>query len=73
MIGLAPWNYINLIENKILVIIKPKRDTRLHKNRAELDFFATVVKIPSFYHFFGLKNVKFLPFNIKHLIINIKS
>ena len=73
MIGLAPWNYIHLIENIILVIIKPKRDTRLQKNRAELDFFATVVKIPAFYHFFGLKRVKFLPFDIKHLIINIKS
>ena len=35
---LAPWNYVHSIENKILVKIKPKRDTRLQKNRAELDF-----------------------------------
>ena len=38
IIKLAPWNYVHSIENKILVKIKPKRDTRLQKNRAELDF-----------------------------------
>ena len=53
IIKLAPWNYVHSIENKILVKIKPKRDTRLQKNRAELDFLATVVKIPAFFQFFG--------------------
>ena len=50
MIELTPWNYFHSIENNILVKIKPKRDTRLQKkNRAEVDFFATVVKIPAFF------------------------
>ena len=39
IIKLAPWNYVHSIENKILVKMKAKRDTRLQKkNRAELDF-----------------------------------
>ena len=38
IIKLEPWNYVHSIENKILVKIKPERDTRLQKNRAELDF-----------------------------------
>ena len=64
IIKLTPYNYFHSIENKILVKIEPKRDTRLQKkNRAQLDFFATVVKIPAFFHFL-LKWVKFLTLNI---------
>ena len=57
---LAPWNYVNSIENKILVKIKPKRDTRL-QNKIEQSsiFLATVVKIPTFFHFFCLNGLNF--------------
>ena len=59
ILGLAPWNYFHSIENNILFQIKPKRDTRLQKkNRVDLDFFATVVKIPAFFHFLGLKGLR---------------
>ena len=59
-IKLAPWNYFHSIENFFLVKIKPKRDTRLQKKkRAELDFCATVVKIPSFFQFFCLNGFNF--------------
>ena len=62
---LAPWNYVQSIENKILVSIKPKRDTMLQqKIEQSLIFLATVVKIPAFFHFYLLKGVKFLTFNI---------
>ena len=62
---LAPWNYVQSIENKILVSIKPKRDTRLQqKIEQSLIFLATVVKIPAFFLFYLLKGVKFLTFNI---------
>ena len=44
MIGLAPWNYFHLIENKILVKIMPKRDTRLQRK--------TMIKIPAFFSIF---------------------
>ena len=53
IIKLAPWNYVYSIENKILVKIKPKRDTRLQKNEQSSIFLATVVKIPAFFQFFG--------------------
>ena len=43
--GLAPWNYIHSIENKILVTTRPKRDP--------------VVKIPAFFSFYGLKGLNF--------------
>ena len=44
---LAPWNYVHSIENKILVKIKPKRDTRLQKKIEQISIFlATMVKIP---------------------------
>ena len=53
MIKLAPWNYVHSIENKILVKIKPKRDTRLQKKIDQSSIFlATVVKIPAFFQFF---------------------
>ena len=54
IIKLAPWNYVHSIENKILVKIKPKRDTRLQKKIKQSSIFlATVVKIPAFFQFFG--------------------
>ena len=54
IIKLAPWKYVHSIENKILVKIKPKRDTRLQKKSSRARFFlATVVKIPAFFQFFG--------------------
>ena len=54
IIKLAPWNYVHSIENKILVKIKPKRDTRLQKKIEQSSIFlATVVKIPAFFQFFG--------------------
>ena len=41
-------NYVHSIENKIVVKIKPKRDTRLQKkNRQSSISFATGVKIPA--------------------------
>ena len=44
ILGLTPSNYLHSKENQILVKIKLKRDTRLqNKNRAQLDFFATLV------------------------------
>ena len=50
---LAPWNYVHSIENKILVKIRPKRDTRLQKKIEQSSIFlATVVKIPAFFSFF---------------------
>ena len=65
IIKLEPWNYVHSIENKILVKIKPKSDTRLQKKIEQSSIFlATVVKIPAFFHFFLLKWVKFLTFNI---------
>ena len=58
ILRLAPENYLHSIENKILVKIKLKCDTGLHKNGAELDFFGTVVKIPALVSFFfGLKGL----------------
>ena len=52
MIALAPWNYFHSMENKILVKIKPKRDTRLQKKMEHGSiFFATMVKIPVFFSF----------------------
>ena len=54
IIKLAPWNYFHSIENKILVKIKPKRDTRLQQKIEQSSiFFATVVKIPAFFIFFA--------------------
>ena len=65
IIKLAPWNYVHSIENKFLVKIKPKRDTRLQKKIEQSSIFlATVVKIPAFFHFFSLQWVKFLTFNV---------
>ena len=58
-IGLVPWNYFNSKEDKLLVKIKSKHDTRLQKSQEELDFFATVVKIPAFFLFFCLKRLNF--------------
>ena len=54
------------IENKILVKIKPKRDSRLQKkNRAELDFFCNRGQNSRlFFVFFGLKSLNFLTFDI---------
>ena len=52
IIKLAPWNYFHSIENKILVKIKPKRETRLQKQIEQSSiFFPTVVKIPAFFSF----------------------
>ena len=60
IIKLAPWNYVHSIENKILVKIKPKRDTRLQKKIEQSSIFlATVVKIPDFFHFFCLNGLNF--------------
>ena len=54
IIKLAPWNYVHSIENKSVVKIKPKRDTRLQKKIEHSSIFlATVVKIPAFFHFWG--------------------
>ena len=74
ILGLAPWNYLHSIENQILVTIKLKRDIWLHKksSRARI-FFATLVKNSAFCSIFWLKKVKYLTFNILHLVINIKS
>ena len=53
IIKLAPWNYVHSIENKILVKIKPKRNTRLQKKIEQSSIFpATVVKIPAFFQLF---------------------
>ena len=53
IVKLAPWNYVHSIENKILVKIKPKRDTRLQKKVEQSSIFlATMVKIPAFFQFF---------------------
>ena len=35
----ASWNYVHSIENKILVKIKPKRDTRLQQKSSRARFF----------------------------------
>ena len=43
------------------------------KNRAELEFSCNLGKNPRLFSIFRLKMVKFLTFNIQHLIINIKS
>ena len=58
---LAPWNYVHSIENKILVKIRPKRDTRLQKKIEQSSIFlATVVKIPAlFFIFFCLNGLNF--------------
>ena len=65
IIKLAPWNYVHSIENKMLVKIKPKRDTRLQKSRAELDFSCNRDQNSRLFSiFFLLKWVKFLTFNI---------
>ena len=64
IIKLEPWNYVHSIENKILVKIKPKRDTRLQKNRVELDFSCNRGQNSRLFSFFLLKWVKFLTFNI---------
>ena len=65
IIKLAPWNYVHSIENKILVKIKPKRDTRLQKKSSRARFFLqSWSKFPPFFNFFLLKWVKFLTFNI---------
>ena len=65
IIKLAPWNYVHSIENKILVKIKPKRDTRLQKKSSRARFFLQPwSKFPTFFSFFLLKWVKFLTFNI---------
>ena len=64
-IKLAPWNYVHSIENKILVKIKPKSDTRLQKKSSRARFFLQPwSKFPPFFNFFLLKWVKFLTFNI---------
>ena len=36
---------------------KLKRDTRLPKNRADLDFFATLVKLLAFFFFLAYKGL----------------
>ena len=61
IIGLAPWNYFHSTENRILVKIKPKCDTRLQKQIEHSSIFlATVVKIRAFFIFiFGLKGLNF--------------
>ena len=60
IIKLAPWNYVHSIENKILVKIRPKRDTRLQKNRAELDFSCNRGQNSRlFFIFFGLNGLNF--------------
>ena len=65
IIKLAPWNYVHSIENKILVKIKPKRDTRLQKKSSRARFFLQPwSKFPPFFNFFEVKWVKFLTFNI---------
>ena len=67
IIKLVPWNYVYSIENKILVKIKLKRDTRLQKKIDQSSIFlATVVKIPAFFHFFCSNGLNFylLAFNI---------
>ena len=55
------------IENQMLVTIKLKRDTRL-QNKKKMEqssiFLATLVKIPAFFQFVGLKRIKRLTFNI---------
>ena len=53
------------MENQILVKIKLKRDTGLQKKIEQSSIFlATLVKIPAVFHFFCLKRVKYLTFNI---------
>ena len=52
------------IDNQIVVKIKLKRDTRLQKKRAELDFSCNPSKNSALFQFFGLKRVKCLTFNI---------
>ena len=65
IIKLAHWNYVHSIENKILVKIKPKRDTRLQKKSSRARFFLQPwSKFPPFFNFFLVKWVKFLTFNI---------
>ena len=65
IIKLAPWNYFHSIENKILVKIKPKRDTWLQKKSSRARFFLQPwSKFPPFFQFFWLIRVKFLTFNI---------
>ena len=65
IIKLAPWNYVHSIENKILIKIKPKRDTRLQNKSSRARFFLQPwSKFPPFFNFFGVKWVKFLTFNI---------
>ena len=62
---LAPWNYVHSIENKILLKIRPKRDTRLQKKSSRARFFLQPwSKFPPFFQFFWLKWVKSLTFNI---------
>ena len=55
ILGLAPWNQLHSIENKILVKSNLKRDTGLQNNRAVLDFFYNLGQIPAFFSFFWLK------------------
>ena len=52
LLGLAPYNYLHSIENKIVVNTKLKRYTRLRKK--------IVVKIPALFSFLvGLKGLNF--------------
>ena len=60
IIKLAPWNYIHSIENKILVKIKPKRDTRLQKKSSRARFFLQPwSKFPPFFNCFCLNGLNF--------------
>ena len=58
ILGLAPYNYFHSIENKILVKIKPKRDTKLQK-KIEQSSFNLGQNSRLFFHFFGLKGLNF--------------
>ena len=64
ILRLAPKNHLHSIENQILVKIKLKWDTGFKDIEQSSIFLATLVKIPAFFNFFGLKRVKCLTFNI---------
>ena len=72
VINISALKHLHSIENQILIKIKLKRDTRLKKKKSSrARFLATLVKIPAFFKFFGLKRVKcFTQYGVKNGIFS---